>query len=150
MKSSAWLSITVPAYAASFTAGLASAGGAGVWSTTSRPDSTRGGVEVPAVVGRPEDDAEVVPAGRPGRDGSAWLVLVLVEVLADVAGGVARALEPHVDRAPGFPKRWKAGQPPTGSAASPVSETLVRTPVWWGYCPVKVLARDTQHSESTT
>src|SRR4029079_15580888 len=27
---------------------------------------------------------------------------------------------------------------------------LVRTPVWCGYCPVKVALRDTQHSESTT
>src|SRR5829696_1623067 len=34
--------------------------------------------------------------------------------------------------------------------ASSWPEVLVRTPVWWGYCPVKRLERETQHSESTT
>jgi hypothetical protein len=48
----------------------------------------------------------------------------------------------------GLPLVSYAGQPP--SVDAPRLEVLVRTPVWWGYCPVKKLERDTQHSESVT
>ena len=48
----------------------------------------------------------------------------------------------------GLPWVSKAGQPP--SIDAPALEVLVRTPVWWGYWPVKKLDRETQHSESVT
>jgi hypothetical protein len=48
----------------------------------------------------------------------------------------------------GLPNAAKAGNPPYGiPGSSPL--TLVRTPVWRGYCPVSSDVRETQQSEST-
>ena len=75
--------------------------------------------------------------------------LVLVEVLADEAGRVARLLQPHVEGALGVAVGVE-GRPAAERRRAAGSEVLVRTPVWWGYCPVKKLDRETQHSESVT
>ena len=56
-----------------------------------------GAVEVPPVVGRPEDHVELRPARRHRRQRPPLDVLVLVEVLADEAGRVARPLQRHVE-----------------------------------------------------
>ena len=50
----------------------------------------------------------------------------------------------------GLPLASNASQPPIGPTGFGVFAVLVSTPVWCGYCPVKMLARETQHSESTT
>ena len=54
--------------------------------------------EVPAVVGREEHDVEHVPARDGRRHLPARAVVVLVEVLADVAGGVAGLTQAHGHR----------------------------------------------------
>ena len=51
---------------------------------------------------------------------------------------------------PSPPFSANARHPPIGPRSLGRLWPLVKTPVWWGYWPVKVEARDTQHKESTT